>query len=105
MQEQQTTESEVSLPAFPTPLIETAIRTVPRRTPKRPILVEDYEDGMALVVYNTGQREWHSRDEMENQPKAVKLLDKFLKENFYFVTGMEATPKVHKKQQGYRFQC
>ncbi|MEK7841314.1 MAG: hypothetical protein AAB197_01450, partial [Deltaproteobacteria bacterium] len=43
---------------------------------------------------------------MENQPRAVRLLDKFLEKNFYFVTGIEATPKVHsRKQQGYRFQC
>ena len=104
MQEQQT-ESEVSLPAFPTPLVETAIRTVQRRTPKRPIRVEDYEDGMARVVYNTGQREWQTRNQLQSQPKAVRLLDKFLDENYYFVTRMEATPKLHRKPQGYRFQC
>jgi hypothetical protein len=86
---------------------QTARRTMPRRTPLRPVVVSDHSEGRYLVAFNDGAMKWMSPAVLEKRfPKVGKrLVAGFDKENFYYAWGLEPTPVLRGKRQGYRVRC
>ena len=86
---------------------ETARRTGPRRTPRRPVVMRDFAEGLYLVEYNDREKEWQSAEELESDYPRVgkRLVSRFDEDTFFFVCGLQPTPVLHGKSQGYRLRC
>ena len=86
---------------------ETARRTGPRRTPRRPVIIRDYAEGLYLVEYNDHGKKWQSAAELKSRYPSVgkRLVSRFDAETCYYVCSIRPTPVLRGKRQGYRFLC